>query len=105
MEKKRKTRINDDLSTFILLSLLKEGELDLKELQAHTALQFIQFDTHHNRRHAKIQKPSNLAETCDGLVCKKWLKLTDQSKYQLTEEGKAQAEVNAKAIERGAALL
>jgi len=103
MEKKRKSKMNDDLSQFILLSLLKDGPLSLKELQEHTALQTIQFDKPQHPE--KLRSHVGIAQTCDGLVCKKWLKLTEQAKYQLTEEGKAQAQVTAKAMEKGATIL
>jgi cation diffusion facilitator family transporter len=106
MEKKKKSRIDGDLSEFILLSLLKEGPLSVKELQERTALQTMDFrERYRERRRERKRSHPDVEETCDGLVCKKWLNVTDQGKYELTPDGKARAEETAKAMERGAAIL
>jgi cation diffusion facilitator family transporter len=105
MAQNKKKKIDGDLSEFILLALLKEGILSLKELQEYTALQSISFIGRRQRRHERLNGQVDIAETCEGLVCKKLLKLTDQAKYELTQYGKAKAEETARAMEKGAAIL
>ena len=52
-----------------------------------------------------LAKQPDVAETCEGLVCKKWLKLSADAKYELTPEGRSQAEITAATMEKGAAIL
>ena len=105
MEKKRKSRINGDLSDLILLSLLKEGPLTIEQLEENTALQSVHFDRDRQERHRANRERLDLVSTCEGMVDKKLLTLTDNSKYTLTVKGRIKAVENAKAMEKGAAML
>jgi cation diffusion facilitator family transporter len=104
MAVEKKHRINGDLSERILLILLKKGALSLKEIQEHTTLQTLDFHDRHESQRGKTKKITDVSETCEGMVCKGWLKL-DDAKYTLTDSGKAQAEVTAKAMKKGADFL
>ncbi len=46
-----------------------------------------------------------MPSTCEGMRCKNLLHLTEDAKYELTEEGKAKAELTAQTMERGAEML
>ena len=104
MAQNKKRKINGDLSEFILLALLHEGKLNLTQLKERTALQSLDFHSHKEIRHARPQE-EKVEVTCDGLVGKKWLRLTDNAEYELTADGKVQAQSTAEAMEKGAAII
>jgi cation diffusion facilitator family transporter len=99
---RRKRRVDGDLSEFILLSLLKEGPLNLSDLEKATALQTVDFSkfTHHQGVCSQ-----NVQACCEDLTRKQLVALNSESKYELTERGKTNAQESAQAMEKGAALL
>ena len=79
MAQNKKRKIDGDLSEFILLALLHEGKLTLSQLKERTALQTLNFHSHKEIRHSRPKEDKKIEMTCDGLVCKKWLQLTDNA--------------------------
>lgn len=83
--------MSSDLAQHILLILHKEGAQTLLQLQEKTALQTS--GLHNQTRERRVRsKTLSVAVTCDEMVRKKWIKLTDNATYELTAEGRVQAE-------------
>ena len=90
--------MSNDLAQHILLILRKEGAQTLLQLQEKTALQTSGFQNQTGGLRARSETLS-VAATCDDLASKKWIKLTDNATYELTAEGRVQAEEIAKDME------
>ncbi len=105
MAARKRRRINGDLSEYILLILHKEGPQTLQQLEEKTALQTAGFHSGYGERHQVHSEVKSVMETCDGMVCKSWIKLAESGTYQLTAEGRVQAEEAATNMERGARIL
>jgi cation diffusion facilitator family transporter len=97
--------MSGDLAQHIMLILRKEGAQTLLQLQEKTALQTMGFHSQTGERRTRFNETSSAAATCDDLVHKKWIKLTDSTTYELTNEGRAQAEETVNKMERGVHLL
>ncbi len=100
--RQRKRRVDGDLSESILLSLLKEGPLNLDELEKATALHTVDFSQYAQRQRVE---PQNVQVCCGDLVSRQLIQLNSEAKYELTDKGKANAQENAWAMEKGAAML
>jgi len=98
----RKRKISGDLSETILVILHKEGAQTIEQLKQKTALRTVAFRERNERRRSP---PENVEATCNGLVCKNWIKLNEESKFTLTDEGKLQAQQSAERMERGARVI
>lgn len=90
MPRTHRRRIIGDLKEFILLILYKEGPQSLAELEEKTALQRIRLSSQSERRRQSSQL-QDAASVCQEMLNKNWVTLGADAKYQLTEEGKAQA--------------
>lgn len=111
IRERRKRRGKKDFDSgifgFIMLVLLKEGLLSLGELEENTTLMTLQFHLPRNSRERR-PRPAELQgveDACSQLVEQKLLMLNKENKYELTEAGKAEAERNARRLERGADIL
>jgi cation diffusion facilitator family transporter len=91
LARNRKRRISGDLAQCILLILRKEGPQNLQQLQEKTALQTSGLHNQTIEQHA-ASETSSVVSTCDDLARKKLIKLADNATYELTAEGRVQAE-------------
>jgi len=91
LARNRKRRISGDLTQCILLILCKEGAQTLLQLQEKTALQTSGLHNQIGERRVRSGTLS-VVSTCDDMVRKKWIKLTDNAAYELTAEGRVEAE-------------
>ncbi len=90
--------MSNDLAQHILLILRKEGAQTLLQLQEKTAVQTSGFQNQTGGRRARSETLS-VAATCDDLASRKWIKLADNATYELTAEGRVQAEEIANDME------
>ena len=104
MTQRKRRRVSGDIAEYILLVLYKEGAQTLQEIEEKTALQSLALHGRKMRRstNEKLQK---VEDTCHGLVCTRQITLNAQSRYELTEKGRAKAAQTAYEIERGAKVL
>ncbi len=93
----------------ILLVLLNEGPLTLNELEERAsslnAYYSLPSEIRERREKRRTKRKVDLPTACNTLVEEKYVYLTQDNKYVLTEAGKAKAEDTAKAIDRGANIL
>ncbi len=98
-----------NIHRIIMLVLLKEGPLTLKELEERTSPLNARYSLpseireHLERRHGK--QKVDLPTACNALVDWEYICLNQDEKYTLTDAGKAQAERTTRAIDRGADIL
>ena len=98
LARNRKLRISGDLAQCILLILRKEGAQPLLQLQEKTALQTSGLHNQTGERRARSETLC-VASTCDDLVRKELIKLSDNAAYELTAVGRVQAEEIASDME------
>ena len=98
LARNRKLRISGDLAQCILLILRKEGAQTLLQLQEKTALQTSGLHNQTGERRARSETLC-VASTCDDLVRKELIKLSDNAAYELTAVGRVQAEEIASDME------
>lgn len=106
MVQRKRRRINGDLSNFILLILYKDGPQTIEQLKEKTALQTINFNTRiQKRRRIRGDKQLSAVTACKDLVCRDWIRLGAQAKYELTDIGQVEAEQTTKTLEKSAHKL
>ena len=105
LARNRKRSVSGDLDKYILLILRKDGAQTLRQLQGKTDLQTAGFHSQVGERPARSSETLSVGATCDDMMRKKWIKLTDNGTYELTDEGRVQAEETANTIERGVRTL
>jgi Co/Zn/Cd efflux system component len=103
MAQRKRHRVSGDLAEYILLILYKEGPQTLTEIQKKTALQTVAF--HGRERRRGNVDFSKVEGTCNSLVCNKQIKINAQSRYELTDTGRAKASETAYDMERGAKII
>lgn len=98
-----------NIHRIVLLVLLKEGPLTLNELEKKTSSLSAHYslpsEVRERREKHRSKRKTDLPTACSTLVDWKYLCLTQDEKYTLTDAGKAQAERTAKAMDKGAVLL
>ncbi len=104
MAQKKRRRLSGDLSEYILIILHKEGAQTLKQLQEKTTLRTVAFGGKSERRR-RTEEVLGVEYACNSLITNKLVKVNEQSKYELTQEGKIKAEETAFNMERGAHMI
>ena len=117
----RRKKMHGDIDKFILMSLLKEGALNLKTLEEKLNLTVNQFmllgysivpakfwtDEKHRRKERKKRKKDevDVERECNDLIEKKKISLNQDEKYTLTETGREEAEKITGEIEKSVRRL
>ena len=117
----RRKKLHGDIDKFILMSLLKEGALNLKTLEEKLNLTVNQFmllgysivpakfwtDEKHRRKERKKRKKDevDVERECNDLIEKKKISLNQDEKYTLTETGREEAEKITGEIEKSVRRL
>ncbi len=105
MARQRRRRSNGDSDDYILLIILKEGALSLEQIEEKTIHRRMAFRSGQGNRRRPSEEQLSVAERCERLASNNLLKMGSDCKYQLTQEGKEEAEHAAETMERGAAML
>ncbi|MCL2135339.1 MAG: cation transporter [Candidatus Bathyarchaeota archaeon] len=100
--KEKRHKINCDLVEAILMILHKDGPQTLEELGEKTTLHTTDFNRQGKRLHIKRKKQLGLIATCEEMTSKNWIKLVNETKYELTYTGIAEAQETIKAYKQGA---
>jgi Co/Zn/Cd efflux system component/predicted transcriptional regulator len=93
---------HSDVSRFVLIALVKEGPLTLKELEEKSLLFISRFAFHRMHNESWDHKNAfDITKEIDNLMENDMIFLTGDT-YELTEKGRNVAEKSAQMIERGA---
>jgi cation diffusion facilitator family transporter len=90
-----------DVSRYILLLLLYEGPQSEAQIQEHTVQRALILVGRWRRR-IRPEDTFDAAVICSGLVAKKLITTNSEGKYELTAEGRAQAEWASRRMVHGA---
>jgi cation diffusion facilitator family transporter len=104
MVRKKRRRVSGDLAEYILLILHKEGAQTLQQLEEKTALQTVAFRGRAQRRRAE-EDVAKVKRTCERLLVNQLVQLNADTKYELTQGGRAKAAETTNDMERGAQIL
>lgn len=132
---KNRKQLHGDYYRFILMALLKEGPLSLKELEKRTFAFVYHFHGFGYSLHEEVEKKVSsflsrfgyqpqedssakmkkwrekheeqidVELECSDLIEKGLLRLNEESKYELTEKGREEAQKSAKEMEKAAKLM
>jgi len=95
-------REHSDSGRFVLIALLKEGPLTLKELEEKSFIFISQFGLpRKTQKESRIHKEFDITVEIKNLLEKEMI-ILKENKYELTETGKKIAAESARLIERGA---
>ena len=95
-------REHSEMDRFLLMALVKEGPLTLKELEEKSFLFISRFGFHNVRNESWDHRDAfDVTKELDKLIEKNMAVLTGDT-YELTEEGRELAEESAEMIEKGA---
>ncbi len=102
MPKNRKRRTHLNPSAYILLLLFHEGAQSTEQIEEHTVHRTLTLVSRWGRRRIRPEENLDAAALCSSLVSRKLIAANAEGKYELTPEGRAEAETTAKRMEQGA---
>jgi cation diffusion facilitator family transporter len=105
MPQNRKRQAHLDPSAYILLLLNFEGAQSLEQIQEHAVRRTLTFVSRWGRRRIRPEEHFDMSSMCNELAAKKLVAANCEGKYELTPEGRAQAEAVAKRMEKGASVI
>jgi hypothetical protein len=107
MEKRERQQDHGGFHRIVMVGLLKEGPLTVKELEEKTTPLSLHFrlPSEHQEHRRRRKESIGLEAACNELVNRKLLCLNQQAKYELTDAGKRKAERTIKLMDKGANVL